>query len=335
MRNAFTRRDFLIRSAAVAAGGALAAAGPPALPGAEKKKRRAKPEAGPALTLACRDPHLKLTGKPDCWSALKSLGAEGVEATIDEKLSFPVLFHPERKYSAATPAGIEQLAADMQAAGCRITALCTYNRFDERPELELEWGTKVARVAQALGVKAIRIDVVPHKTQGDGFLDLSAGLLKKLLAATESTGVGFGIENHGGTTNDPEFLQRLFDRVGSNRLGLTLDTGNFYWYGHPLSNVYEICETFASRVFHTHCKSIKYPADQREKRRPMGWEYGKYTCPIDEGDVDYRRVASILRKAGYSNDLCVEDESLSHFPEAERPAVLAREIRHLRTLQNP
>jgi len=334
MNDPLTRRDFLIRSAALGAGGALAAAGPQASPAAEKR-RRAKPAAGPALTLACRDPHLKLTGKPDCWSALKSMGAEGVEATIDEKLSFPVLFHPERKYSAASPAGIAQLAADVQAAGCRITALCMYNRFDERPELELEWGTKVAQAARALGVKAIRIDVVPHKTPGPEFLDLSAKVLKKLIDATESTGVAFGIENHGGTTNDPEFLQGLFDRVGSKRLGLTLDTGNFYWYGHPLSRVYEICETFASRVFHTHCKSIKYPADQREKRRPMGWEYGKYTCPIDEGDVDYRRVASILRKAGYSNDLCVEDESLSHFPEAERPAVLAREIRHLRSVQNP
>jgi sugar phosphate isomerase/epimerase len=334
MLNLLTRRAFLIRSTAAAAGGALAAIGPQPSPGAERKKRRARAEARPALTLACRDPHLKLTGRPDCWSALKSLGAEGVEATIDERLALPVLFHPERKYSADSPAAIEQLAADAKAAGCRITALCMYNRFEERPELELEWGTKVAKAAQALGVKAIRIDVVPHKLQGNEFLDFSAGVLKKLLAATESTGVGFGIENHGGTTNDPEFLQRLFDRVGSSRLGLTLDTGNFYWYGHPLSKVYAICETFASRVFHTHCKSIKYPADQREKRRPMGWEYGKYTCPIDEGDVDYRRVASILRKAGYSNDLCVEDESLSHFPEAERPAVLAREIRHLQSVQN-
>ena len=332
MRRALTRRDFLVRSTALAAGSVLAAVGPQASPAAEKK-RKGKPKAGPALTLACRDPHLKLTGKPDCWSALKSIGAEGVEATISEDLSLPVLFHPQRKYSAASPAGIEQLAADMKAAGCRITAFCMYNRFDERPELEIPWGTKVAKAAQALGVQAIRIDVVPHKTPGPEFLDFSVKLLKKLIDATETTGVAFGIENHGGTSNDPEFLERLFDRVGSKRLGLTLDVGNFYWFGHPLSKVYELYETFAPHVCHTHCKSIRYPEAEREKRREMGWEYGKYNCPIYEGDIDFRRVLLPLIRAGYTGDLCVEDESLGRFPAGERGSILAKEVRYLKDLR--
>ena len=120
--------------------------------------------------------------------------------------------------------------------------------------------------------------------------------LKRVIETTEDTGVAFGIENHGGTTNDPEFLKPLFDRVGSKRLGLTLDTGNFYWFGHPLSKVYELYEAFAPRVCHTHCKSIRFPETEREKQRPMGWEYGKYNCPIYEGDIDFRRVVKILRR---------------------------------------
>ena len=36
------------------------------------------------------------------------------------------------------------------------------------------------------------------------------------MAATESTGIVFGVENHGKTTNDPEFLDALFAGVGSN-----------------------------------------------------------------------------------------------------------------------
>jgi len=323
MDEALSRRRFLGASGRLLAGAGAATLWPGVARAAEAK---------PPLCLACRDSQLGVTGQPDCWSALGSIGAEGVEATIGEDLALPVLRHPQRKYSAATDASIQQLAADLKAAGRRITAFCMYNRFEERPDFEIEWCTKAARAAQALGVKAIRIDVVPQKLSAPEFLDLAAATLKKLMHATEPTGVAFGIENHGATTNNPGFLKPLFERVGSRLLGLTLDTGNFYWYGHPLSKLYEIYEAFASRVFHTHLKSIRYPEDQRERQRPVGWEYGRYNCPIDQGDIDFRRVVKILVDAGYSNDLCVEDESLGRFPAAERAAVLAREIAYLKAL---
>jgi len=321
MKASMRRREFLVGSGRVAAGLAAVALGRGA--GAEEKK-----PAG--LCLACRDTHLAMTGKKDCWSALDAIGAEGVEASVGEDLALAGLFHPDRKYSAAAPAGIEAVLADMKAAGKRISALCMANRFDERSEAEIEWCTKAARAAQALGAKAIRIDVVARKRPVAEFLDHAAKTLKQVIEATESTGVAFAIENHGGTTNNPDFLTPLFERVGSPRLGLTLDTGNFYWFGHPLSKVYELYERFAPRVRHTHCKSIRYPEAEREKQRPMGWEYGKYNCPIYEGDIDFRRVVKILRTAGYAGDLCVEDESLGRFPAEERGAILAKEIRHLK-----
>jgi sugar phosphate isomerase/epimerase len=323
MRNSLTRRQFLAVS-----GGWLAAGGVASV--AARSSRAAGTR--PRLLIGCRDVHLKVTDRPDSWSAMKALGAECTEATIGEDLSFPVLFHPRHKYTAATRAGIETLAADMKGAGRRISAFCMYNHFDQRPDFELEWGAKVARAAQALGVPAIRIDVVPHKLPREKFLGFAVDVLKKLIRATESTGVRWAIENHGNTTNDPEFLKPLFARVGSKRLGLTLDTGNFYWFGHPLSKVYTLFETFAPRVFHTHCKSIHYPPIQREKQRPMGWEYTKYYCPIYQGDIDFRRVVKILRAAGYANDLCVEDETLSKLPAPERSGVVAREIRYLREI---
>jgi len=323
MKPWLTRRDFIEGSGGLLAGLGVASLLSGAAP--------AEPQP-PRLTPSCRDSNLKATGEKDCWSALRKIGAEGVEATIGEDLSFPVLFHPDRKYSAATPEGIQRLAADLEAAGQKITAFCTYNRYEERPEFEIDWGTKVARAAQALGVKAIRIDVVPRKLAKAEFLKSSIRTLGRLLEATQSTGVAFGIENHGNTTNDPGFLKALFGGVGSPRLGLTLDTGNFYWFGHPLSKLYEIFETFASRVFHTHCKNIKFPEEKREQQRPVGWEYAKYNCPIYEGDVDFRRLVAILRKAGYANDLCVEDESLGRFPASERAEVLAKEIRFLKSL---
>jgi len=127
-------------------------------------------------------------------------------------------------------------------------------------------------------------------------------------------------------------MEQILKGVGSDRLGITLDTANLYWWGHPLDEVYRIYERFAPHVVHTHCKSIRYPADKKNVRREMGWEYAKYTCPIYEGDLDFNRIAAILRRAGYRGDLCIEDESLARFPEAERSENLKKQIVFLRQL---
>ena len=83
---------------------------------------------------------------------------------------------------------------------------------------------------------------------------------------------------------------------------------------------------------HTHCKSIRYPEDKKNLRREIGWEYGKYNCPIYEGDIDFNRIVGILRKAGYRGDLCVEDESLGKYPENERADIMRKEIAMLKKL---
>ena len=321
MNDSFNRRDFLTYSGAL--GASIAAASLSARPAIAASPSR--------LTVSIRDAMLTHTGESDCWATLKRIGSEGVEAAIRDDLAMPGLFHAGEKYSLATDAGIAQLKADAGAAGQKITALCMFNRFAERPDQEVELCTRAAHAAQALDVPAIRIDVASQKLARPEFLKLATTTLAKLIAATESTGVAFAIENHGATTNDPAFLQPLFAAVGSKRLGLTLDTGNFYWYGHPLSRVYELYEMFAPRVFHTHCKNIGYPADQREKQRPMGWQYGKYHGPIYAGNIDFGRVAAILKKAGYTNDLCIEDESLGKATDASD--ILAKELRLLKDVR--
>ena len=100
----------------------------------------------------------------------------------------------------------------------------------------------------------------------------------------------------------------------------------------PLDKLYGIFERFAPKAFHTHCKSIRYPEDRKNVQRPMGWEYGKYCCPIYEGDIDFQRVTAILRRADYRGDLCIEDESLGKFPESERADVVKKEVDLLRNL---
>ncbi|MBM3334929.1 sugar phosphate isomerase/epimerase [Candidatus Sumerlaeota bacterium] len=314
-----TRRAFLGISAGIAAGGATFA----------QIARGATSET--KLLVGVRDVHLRMVGEQNSRSAMRAIGAQTVEIDLGPDMACQAIFGSDEPLSIATEDGAKRLAES--AEELRIFAYCMRNRFDESPDEEVKQVVHVARMCKHTNTPVIRLDVVPRRIKDrDEFLKFAIETCKRLVKGTEETGVRLGIENHGNTTNDFTFTEKLFDGVGSERIGLTLDTGNFYWFGYPLSELYGIYEKFASRAFHTHCKSIAYPKEQRNEKRKMGFEYGKYNCPVYEGDIDFKRVVAILRKANYTGDLCVENESLSKFPEAARRDVLAKEIAFLKEL---
>jgi sugar phosphate isomerase/epimerase len=140
------------------------------------------------------------------------------------------------------------------------------------------------------------------------------------------------MENHGPQANDAEFLAGVLEAIPDPRLGLTLDTGNFYWSGQPLSELYRIYERFAPRVRHTHMKSIAYPPEERERRRETGWKYGEYASPLAKGDIDLPRVLKLFRQAGYDGSLTIENEALGRLSPDEKRAVLVSDAAHLKAL---
>jgi len=284
------------------------------------------------LVVACRDTLLKAAKQRDSWLDMKELGVAGVEVEVNPELGCPFLEHPQKKYSLATLSAITTLKDDLSKNGLVITAFLMHNRFDERLAEELQWTRKLVDAAVNLEVPVIRIDVVPRRMQREEFLPFAIKACTKLCEIVQGTRINYGIENHGSITNDPEFLRQLFDSVGSPHLGLALDTANFYWYGHPLNELYQIFQRFAPRVFHTHCKSIRYPDDKKNVRRPMGFKYEEYACPIYEGDIDFGKVVAILRKAGYCGDLCLENESLRKYPDSQHADILKKEIALLKRL---
>lgn len=320
-----TRREFLRDSVtAAAAVGAINT-----MSQAESKS----PTTRPAWVISCRDAHLPETGEPDVWSAMKAIGVEGVEVAVKLDGACPGLFGRKKAFSIAKPDQVKALGDELAAHRKKITAFCLHNKFDARPDQEIECVKMTARAAVKLGVPAIRIDVVPREIKDESeFREFAIDIGKRIVDATKDTPVRFGVENHGGTTNKPEFLRQMFDGIGSKRFGLTLDTANFYWFGHPLSKLYDIYAEFVTLACHTHCKSVHYPEPEREKQRKMGWEYGKYNCPVYEGDIDFKRLAGILRKANYAGDLCIENESLRKFDKSERGKVLKKEADFLRRI---
>lgn len=192
---------------------------------------------------------------------------------------------------------------------------------------------RAIELADILGMPAMRVDSAMKRERQMGFMErveLMAKGLDDALHRTAGVNVALGVENHGFQGNNLAFLLNVYRRVNSKRLGSTLDTGNFYWRGYPLGEVYGILTILAPYAKHTHVKNIHYPEEVRETMREAGWKYGEYMCPIEEGDIDHVRVAKILADGGYDYDFCLEDELIHKLRGDERVAVLERDINHLK-----
>lgn len=269
----------------------------------------------------------------DPWQALKEVGVSAIEIEIGK--DYKTINFPGQKaevFDLSTEEQIASFSENLRKNDILHCAFLMHNNFDTGDlDEEINWTVGVCKIAEKLGVKAVRIDLATHseETKPDIFIPQATSAVKKILSLTEDTGINLGMENHGRLANEKEFLDKILQQVDSDRLGLTLDTGNFYWYGYPLSQLYEIMKYYARGVKHTHIKNIRYPAEKREIKREIGWEYGKFVSPIYEGDVDHKRVVSILKEAGYDGDITIEDESLSKFPKEEKGEILKKDVTYL------
>lgn len=232
---------------------------------------------------------------------------------------------------------IEEFKQKCSELDVRVSALLLHNNFATKDlDQEIDWVISCIRTADRLGVKAVRIDAY-MSTEEDWPLDKRikrfSDSMARVLDATSDSDVQMGIENHGVQGNTPEFLDTVLDSVGSDRLGITVDTANFYWAGYPLSRVKEIIEHFAPRTKHTHVKNINFPEDQRELERPVGWEYGTYASTLRQGDIDMKWLVDTLKNADYDGDLCIEDESMHRWDTAGQKEALIDDARVLRELR--
>jgi sugar phosphate isomerase/epimerase len=268
------------------------------------------------------------------FEALRDIGVGAVEVQVEPDYTTPHVRRPDgAPYRLSDPGGAREFRAAFDAAGVRPAALLVNTDFSAaEADGHVEWAARAVHIAKDLGCPVVRIDPLARDkaVRADQALANVIRQTRLLLARTADTGVDLGVENHGFHANDPAFLDALFAELPDPRLGLTLDTGNFYWFGFALSELYALLERYAPRAKHTHVKNINYPKELAETRRPVGQDYGKYCCALDEGNIDLRRVVNTLRRAGYNRTLCVENEALGKAPAGARVAVLRRDVQAVR-----
>jgi sugar phosphate isomerase/epimerase len=110
------------------------------------------------------------------------------------------------------------------------------------------------------------------------------GAFEKCLPKAEECGVILGLENHWGLGRTPEGVLRVVEAIDSPWLQVTLDTGNF------LEDPYDRLEQLARRAVLVQAKTYY-----------GGGEW--YTL-----DLDYGRIAAMLRKHGYRGYISLEFE---------------------------
>jgi L-ribulose-5-phosphate 3-epimerase len=223
------------------------------------------------------------------------LGFEGVE-----------LLH--RQMDGETPAYLNQLKQTAFRHGLSMPMLSIHQDFvtpdaKERQEA-VDHTKKCIALAARLGIPAIRLNSgrwntiksfddlmkvkgdeppIPGHTDEDAFTWCLESI-RACLPDAAAAGVTLALENHWGLTTKAENLLRIHKDVDSPWLGINLDTGN--WPGDP----YEGIERLAP--FATIVQAKTY--------------YGGgvwYTL-----DLDYKRIAGILKKAGFKGWVSLEME---------------------------
>ncbi len=296
------RRDFL--KAAAVAGAALTYA--PAVMGELSDSKAAAAKKRIKLAVASysywhfRDPKVSIESVMD---KAAELGVEGVDI-LHRQMDIP----EKEPLTAAHRAHLRKLKRHAFRNGLEICCVSTHQSFVKaRPEElteNVEHTRKCVEIAYELGCPCIRINtgrwgttkdfdelmknrgiepVLPGYTEDEGFKWCQDGI-ERCLPKAEECGVLLALENHWGLARTPEGLLRLLNAITSPWLGGLMDTGNF------LEEPYPKLEAIAPKTVYVQAKTYF-----------GGGEW--YTL-----DLDYHRIARILRNAGYTGFVALEFE---------------------------
>jgi sugar phosphate isomerase/epimerase len=272
---------------------------------------------------------------PSIADGLRHLGIKAVELELGPHFELRALDSEEQvelKDDAAVADYRRQLD-ELDIHACAILTARDLSVGD--PSANARYIVRAVEIADALGAAAVRLDSLMINEADLNFTErvqITAGAMRAVIEHTPEAKAAIALENHGRCGNNLAYLLNVFAELRHPRAGMTLDTGNFYWRGLPLSEVYGTIRLLTPYVKHTHVKSIDFPGSEIEKSREVGWEYAAHVCPLDEGDLDHAWIARTLKHQGYAGALCIECEALFKYEGPAKVQVLEREVAYLQEI---
>ena len=207
-----------------------------------------------------------------------------------------------------TPEYLKSLRQRAENNGVELICLSIHQDFVDPDKAvrdqNIEHTLRCIDIAHELGISYIRLNsgrwntiksfdelmanrgvepILPGFTEDDGFNWCIESIIECLPAA-EKAGVVLALENHWGLTRTPEGLLRIVNAIDSPWLGVLMDTGNF------LEDPYDKLDQIAAQAVFVQAKTYY-----------GGGEW--YTL-----DLDYPRIAQILKKANYQGYISLEFE---------------------------
>jgi len=302
-----TRRDLL---AGTAAGLALATLPAPAADPPARRSHR----LGVSTYSFWQFKNAELKSIEKCLDLAADMGFDGVE-----------ILH--RQMDDESSGGLQKLKRHAFVNGLALMGFSTHQGFlspskDERQK-NVDHTVKCIEMAYALGIPTMRVNTGTWKTSKnfdelmknrgveppiDGYTDEDGfgwvvDGLGQCLKAAEKCGVLLGLENHWGLGRTPEGVLRVVDALKSPWLQVTLDTGNF------LEDPYDRLEKLAPKAILVQAKTYHGGGL---------W----YTL-----DLDYERIAALLRKHAYRGWVSLEFEGKED-PKTAIPKSLATLQKH-------
>ena len=250
-----------------------------------------------------------------------ALGASGVDI-----LHRQMDLEEHGPLTPATRAYCQKLKRHAFRNGIDLICLSIHQDFvDPDPDVRkknVDHTLKCIELAYQLGVPCIRLNsgrwntirsfddlmkargdepVLPGRTEDEGF-KWCIDSIQQCLEKAADCGVTLALENHWGLTRTPEGLLRILNAIASPWLGALMDTGNF------LEDPYPKLQLIAPKTIFVQAKTYF-----------GGGEW--YTL-----DLDYPRIAAILRKVNYTGYISLEFEGKEN-PNTAVPKSLAL-LRH-------
>lgn len=285
-----TNRRTFLKTAALASTGA--AVGPVSTDAAEPPKTRPRLGISTYSYWHFRDPKTPVQTVIEKAAALSVNGVDILHRQMDSE---------ERGY-------LQKLKRTAFVNGVDLICLSIHQDFvDPSPEKrkkDVDHTIKCIELAHQMGIPCIRLNsgrwntiasfdklmeargiepVLEGHTEDEGF-KWCLDSIQQCLPKAQESGVILALENHWGLTRTPEGLLRILNAIDSPWLGGLMDTGNF------LEDPYPKLEMIAPKTVFVQAKTY-----------PGGGEY--YTL-----DLDYKRIADILKKVNYRGYISLEME---------------------------
>jgi L-ribulose-5-phosphate 3-epimerase len=157
----------------------------------------------------------------------------------------------------------------------------------------LEHGVKAVRWAGRYGLPVVNTAVGGHQSADENEAAFLANI-NELADAAEAAGVVVALEIHGDIMASSDVTLPLLEKIGRDSVKVNYDTANVEFYSGDTA--IEDLPKITGELAHVHLKDT------------TGGK-GNWNFPaIGDGTVDFGRVISILRDAGYSGPYSVEIE---------------------------